>query len=219
MNVDVLKSFKNELPEHVSLVAVSKTKPISDIQLAYDAGHRVFGENRAFELEEKYAQLPNDISWHMVGHLQRNKVKSIAPFVDFIQSADSPRIIKEINKEARKNDRTINILLQIKIAAEDSKYGWDFKELTEYIESGPLSNYHNIQVSGVMGMATFTDDTEQVRSEFKKLKRYYDRLKSLYFSANKFKDISMGMSGDYKIAIEEGSNMIRIGSILFGERV
>lgn len=218
MNVEILKSFKNELPEHVSLVAISKTKPISDIQLAYDAGHRVFGENRAFELEEKYAQLPNDISWHMVGHLQRNKVKSIAPFVDFIQSADSPRIIKEINKEAKKNDRTINILLQIKIAAEDSKYGWDFKELTEYIESSPLSNYHNIQVSGVMGMATFTADTEQVRSEFKKLKSYYDRLKSSYFSAEKFKYISMGMSGDYKIAIEEGSNMIRIGSILFGER-
>lgn len=217
--MDILNyhQIKESLPSRVQLVAISKTKPDEDIMVLYGEGQRVFGENRVQELTEKHDRLPKDIIWHMVGHLQRNKVKDIAPFVDTIQSGDSKRILKAINKEAEKNNRIIKVLLQIKIADEDSKYGWDFGTLLEYLEEGPLFDMRNIMIRGVMGMATFTDNEDQVAQEFKTLKEYYLILKEKYFGDN-FKHISMGMSGDYPIAIEEGSTMIRLGSSLFGER-
>lgn len=217
--MDILNyhQIKESLPSRVQLVAISKTKPDEDIMALYGEGQRVFGENRVQELTEKHDRLPKDIIWHMVGHLQRNKVKDIAPFVDTIQSGDSKRILKAINKEAEKNNRIIKVLLQIKIADEDSKYGWDFGTLLEYLEEGPLFDMRNIMIRGVMGMATFTDNEDQVAQEFKTLKEYYLILKEKYFGDN-FKHISMGMSGDYPIAIEEGSTMIRLGSSLFGER-
>lgn len=210
-----IRKYKEELPQNVTLVAVSKTKPASDVQQAYDAGQRIFGENKVQEMEAKWEELPKDIEWHMIGHVQRNKVKYMAPFVSLIEAVDSPRLLKEINKQAKNNERTIKCLLQIKIAEEDSKFGMNEADAKELLASEAFKNYKNILVVGLMGMATFTDDEAQIRNEFKKLKRIYDDFSK---TQKNFSVVSMGMSGDYKIAVEEGSTMIRIGSSIFGER-
>lgn len=210
----------NELQStNTTLVAVSKTKPNEAIQELYDQGQRDFGENKAQELTPKYEELPKDIRWHMIGHLQTNKVKYIAPFVHLIHSVDSQKVLKEINKEARKNDRVIDCLLQFKIAEEDTKYGFDANTAKQMLDSEAYANYNNIRIVGVMGMATFTDDEVQVRQEFKRLHTIFEQLQKDYFANEpSFKEISMGMSDDYKIAIAEGSTMVRIGTLLFGER-
>jgi len=220
MNIaENIKQLRNELGEGVKLVAVSKTKPASDIQEAYDAGQRIFGENRPQEMQSKHEELPKDIEWHMIGHLQSNKVKYIAGFVDMIHSIDKLSTLKEINKRAQQNDRTIKVLLQMHIAEEESKFGMDEKGLIELIESEKFKNYKNISVVGLMGMATFTDDEAVIRKEFQNLKRIFDKVKDSHFAdKEEFKILSMGMSGDYEIAIEEGSNMVRVGSMIFGER-
>lgn len=212
-----LKEIKDNIPENVTLVAVSKTKPVEMITEAYDSGHRIFGENRAQELAEKYEQLPKDIKWHMIGHLQRNKVKFIAPFVELIHGVDSLRLLKEINKQAAKNDRVQDVLLQFHIAQESSKFGFDLQEVKDMLGSPDYLDLNNIRVRGVMGMATFTSDSRQVREEFHFLKKAFDELREKHFS-NEFDIVSMGMSGDYEIAIEQGSNMIRVGSSIFGSR-
>ncbi|MCF8218516.1 MAG: YggS family pyridoxal phosphate-dependent enzyme [Bacteroidales bacterium] len=214
-----IETFKNKLPENVTLVAVSKTKPLEDIREAYDSGHRVFGENKAQELKDKQPELPDDIQWHFIGHMQTNKVKYIAPFVSLIHSVDRFKVLKEINKQAQKNDRVIPCLLQFHIAEEDTKFGFDWAEVKEMLDSEAYQNLTNIRIDGVMAMATFTQDTEQIRREFRQLKSFFDRLQSDYFSESAhFKEISMGMTNDYQIAIEEGSTMLRIGSALFGAR-
>ena len=197
------------------MVAVSKTKPNTAILEAYQTGHRIFGENKVQELTEKYESLPKDIEWHMIGHLQSNKVKYIAPFVSLIHGVDSFKLLKEINKRAAQNERVINCLLQIHIAEEDTKFGFDEKEVIELIKSEAFQDLKNIKVVGLMGMATFTDNENQIRKEFKSLKKIFDKLSTLYFQLS---TLSMGMSGDYQIAIEEGSTMIRVGSSIFGER-
>lgn len=210
-----LAELKESLPEGVTLVAVSKTKDDAAIMEAYRAGHRVFGENRVQELTAKYERLPKDIQWHMIGHLQRNKVKYLVPFVSLIQGVDSPRLLREIDKRGRKAGRVIDCLLQVHIAEEDSKFGFDREELEELLAGGSLLVMDHVRVRGMMGMATFTDNTAQVRREFASLKALYDR----WLEADPRADIlSMGMSGDYRIAIEEGSNMVRIGSSIFGAR-
>ncbi|WP_318308771.1 YggS family pyridoxal phosphate-dependent enzyme [Flagellimonas crocea] len=212
---DNLNQIKSELPERVTLVAVSKTKPNEDILEAYEAGQRVFGENKVQEMVQKWEDLPKDIDWHMIGHVQRNKVKYMAEFVSLIHGVDSPRLLKEINKQAKKYNRVIPCLLQIHIAEEDTKFGLDKAELEKLIESDAFKAMENIKIVGLMGMATFTDDENQVRKEFAQLKSMFENLKT------KLDDItilSMGMSGDYQIAIEEGSNMVRIGSSIFGAR-
>ena len=212
---DNLNQIKSELPERVTLVAASKTKPNEDILEAYEAGQRVFGENKVQEMVQKWEDLPKDIDWHMIGHVQRNKVKYMAEFVSLIHGVDSPRLLKEINKQAKKYNRVIPCLLQIHIAEEDTKFGLDKAELEELIESDAFKAMENIKIVGLMGMATFTDDENQVRKEFAQLKSMFGNLKT------KLDDItilSMGMSGDYQIAIEEGSNMVRIGSSIFGAR-
>ena len=215
----ILDEFRNELPKDVVLVAVSKTKPQELLMEAYDCGQRVFGENKVQELVDKHEKLPKDIKWHFIGHLQRNKVKYLAPFVDLIHSVESLRLLKEVNKQALKNNRIINVLLQFHIAEEDSKFGLSMEECVELLESDAYLGMQNIRVRGVMGMATFTKDHGQVRNEFKNLKKIFDDLKYSFLSTeNNFNLISMGMSGDYEIAIEEGSNMIRIGSTIFGAR-
>lgn len=202
-----------------TLVAVSKTKPTDAIQKLYDQGQRIFGENRVQEVTWKYEEMPKDIEWHLIGHLQTNKVKYIAPFIRMIHSIDSLKLLKEVNKQAKKNDRVIDILLQFHIASEDTKFGLNLKEARDIIESDFYKNAENINVVGVMGMATFTDNKDQVRREFQSLKKISDTLKTEFFEEkDDFKEISMGMSGDYKIAIEEGSTMVRIGSLLFGAR-
>ena len=210
-----LAELKESLPDGVTLVAVSKTKDDSAIMEAYEAGHRVFGENRVQELTAKYERLPKDIQWHMIGHLQRNKVKYLAPFVSLIQGVDSPRLLREIDKRGRQAGRVIDCLLQVHIAEEDSKFGFDREELEELLAGGSLREMEHVRVRGMMGMATFTDNTAQVRREFVSLKALYDR----WLEADPRADIlSMGMSGDYRIALEEGSNMVRIGSSIFGAR-
>lgn len=215
-----IEKFKNEeLPEGVKLVAVSKTKPNEDIMEAYNTGHLVFGENRVQELVTKYEELPKDIQWHMIGHLQSNKVKYIAPFVHLIHSVDKPKLLKVINKEAQKNNRIIDVLLQFHIAEEETKYGFDFDEATQLLKSEQFKEYVNVNVKGVMGMATFTDDMEKVRREFQHLADIFNKLKQSYFSEKPdFKEISMGMTNDYKVAIEEGATILRIGSLIFGRR-
>lgn len=212
--------FRESVPPNVTLVAVSKTKPNGDLQEAYDAGQRHLGENKIQEMTEKWETLPKDIKWHMIGHTQRNKVKYMAPYVHLIHSVDSPRLAKEINKQAGNNDRVINCLLQVFIANEDSKFGFDEQELIEFLESDAFKKLENININGLMGMATFTDDKDQVRAEFKTLKSLFDKIKSkgLLESRHEFKELSMGMTGDYRIAMEEGSTMIRIGSAIFGSR-
>ena len=211
-----LQSIFSSLPQNVTLVAVSKTKPISDLMEAYDAGQRVFGENKIQEMTEKWEQMPKDIQWHMIGHVQTNKVKFMAPFVSLIHGVDSLKLLQEINKQAAKQGRIINSLLQIHIAEEDTKFGFDEASLMEFLESGRLSNYPNVQINGLMGMASFSDDTLQVQNEFKQLKKCYDLTKNIIGSTCSI--LSMGMSGDYNLAIQEGSNMVRIGSLLFGAR-
>lgn len=214
------KIQKELLKTNTTLVAVSKTKPASAIQEMYDKGQRIFGENRVQEVVDKYETLPKDIQWHAIGHLQRNKVKYIAPFVSMIHSVDSARLLSEINKRAEENERVIDCLLQFHIAEEESKFGWQkVQEVLDFLNSSDFPKMKNIRIVGLMGMATFTDDTEQVRGEFKRLKGYFDELKNTFFSDNEaFKEISMGMSGDYQLAVEEGSTMVRIGSLLFGKR-
>ena len=215
---DNLKHIKSSLPEHVTLVAVSKTKPVSDIQQAYNAGQRVFGENKIQEMVSKQPQLPNDIEWHMIGHLQSNKVKYMASFVSLIHGVDSFKLIKEINKQALKHNRVINCLLQIKIASEDSKFGMTTEEASRIIQSEEFLALKNVSINGLMGMATFTDDESEVMKEFKFLKSTFDDLKILKNKNCDFQTLSIGMSGDYKLAINCGSNMIRIGSSIFGKR-
>ena len=210
-----LSSILNTLPESVTLVAVSKTKPISDLQQVYDEGHRIFGENRVQEMTGKWENMPKDIEWHMIGHLQRNKVKYMAEYVSLIHGVDSPRLLTEINKQAEKCKRTISCLLQVHIAEEDTKFGFDEKELLALLENEEFKTYKNVKIVGLMGMATFTEDMNQVRREFKSLKSLFSKLENNYPN---FTTLSMGMSGDYKIAIEEGSTMVRIGSSIFGKR-
>jgi PLP dependent protein len=219
MIVDRLSEIRDEIPKEVTLVAVSKTKPASDIQIAYDAGQRIFGENKVQELTAKEEALPKDIQWHFIGHLQSNKVKYIASFVSVIHAVDSLKLLKEINKQAIKNNRTIDCLLQFHIADEESKFGLDFEKAQELLGSREFVELQNVNIIGVMGMATFTKNEEQVRDEFQNLESYFNVLKSHYFKFNEdFRTISMGMSGDYRLAIEEGSNMIRLGSTIFGAR-
>lgn len=201
------------------LVAVSKTKPISAILQAYEAGIRDFGENKVQEITEKASQLPDDIKWHMIGHLQRNKVKFIAPFIHLIHSVDSLRLLKQINKEAEKVNRTINCLLQVYIANEETKFGWDKEELNSFLLGDEINSMNNIQIVGLMGMATNTSNEEVIREEFKTLKNLHDTLKKLPLPKNvEMREISMGMSSDYLLAQQEGSTMVRIGSAIFGFR-
>nr|WP_298994848.1 YggS family pyridoxal phosphate-dependent enzyme [uncultured Polaribacter sp.] len=210
-----LQNIKATLPKNVTLVAVSKTKPVEDLQEAYNAGQRIFGENRIQEMAEKYELLPKDIKWHMIGHLQSNKVKYMAHFVDLIHGVDKFSTLKEINKQAKKHDRVIYCLLQAKIAEEDSKFGLSFDEIENILASEKLKNLVNIKIIGLMGMATFTDDKQQLHKEFSSLKNLFDKLKT---DNQNLKTLSMGMSGDYQIAIENGSTMIRVGSSIFGKR-
>ncbi len=213
------KILKKLEPTATTLVAVSKTKPAEAIQELYDQGQRIFGENKVQELTWKYEALPKDIEWHAIGHLQTNKVKYIAPFVAMIHSVESLKLMKEINKQAKKNERVIEILLQFHIAEEDTKFGLDLSEAKEILNSDFYKNVENINVVGVMGMATFTDDKNQVQNEFRTLKNIFDQLKKEFFeSDDSFKEISMGMSGDYELAVAEGSTIVRIGSLLFGAR-
>ncbi|APY07430.1 YggS family pyridoxal phosphate enzyme [Winogradskyella sp. J14-2] len=212
---DNLQNIKSSIPEHVTLVAVSKTKPVSDLMEAYDAGQRIFGENKIQEMAEKYEQMPKDVQWHMIGHVQRNKVKYMAEFVSLIHGIDSFKLLKEINKQAKKYDRVIDCLLQIKIADEDSKFGMSANDATTLLYSDEFSELKNIKIVGLMGMATFTDNMTQVENEFRFLKTTFDQLKT---QNSKLKILSMGMSGDYKLAIECGSTMIRVGSSIFGAR-
>ena len=211
-----LQELKSVLPKQVTLVAVSKTKPVQDLMKAYDVGQRIFGENKVQEMVEKYQQMPKDIQWHMIGHVQRNKVKYMAPFVDLIHGVDSLKLLSEINKQALKNNRCINGLLQIKIAAEDSKFGMTKNDAIQLMKSSEFKNLKNIKIKGVMGMATFTDDQNKIRKEFETLKSTFSELKSIQDSMH---IISMGMSGDYPLAIECGSTMIRVGSHIFGARI
>ncbi|WP_149912609.1 YggS family pyridoxal phosphate-dependent enzyme [Sphingobacterium cavernae] len=216
-----IEEIQNELkPVGVTLVAISKTKPIEDIQEAYNAGQRIFGENMVQEMVEKYEVLPKDIEWHLVGHLQTNKVKYIAPFISMIESVDSIKLLKEINKHAVKNNRIIDCLLQIYIADEDTKFGLDHVELIELLESQEFAELENIRIRGLMGIATNTDNEKIIKEEFYELKMLFDGIKVSYFrKEDSFDTLSMGMSSDYKLAIEQGSNMIRLGSTLFGKRV
>lgn len=210
-----LQKIKATLPENVTLVAVSKTKPLEDLQVAYNAGQRIFGENKIQEMVDKYNALPKDIKWHMIGHLQSNKVKYMAHFVDLIHGVDKFKTLKIINKEAKKHHRIINCLLQAKIAKEETKFGLSFLEIKDILSSKEIEDLKNIKIVGLMGMATFTNDTVQLVEEFKSLKNFFNQLKIQYPNLN---TLSMGMSGDYKIAIENGSTMIRVGSSIFGHR-
>lgn len=213
-----LSFYKEEVGPEVTLVAVSKTKPNEDILEAYAAGQRIFGENKAQEMTTKYEALPKDIEWHMIGHLQRNKVKYIAPYVSLIHSVDSLRLLKEINKEAQKNNRTIPCLLQVYIAKEESKFGLDETEVVELLDNH-LLELPNIKIVGLMGMATNTDNEATIKNEFISLNVFFNRLKQTHFSNDQgFQVLSMGMSGDYSLAISCGSNMVRIGSAIFGSR-
>lgn len=219
MITENLLKIRNEIPDELKLIAVSKTKPVEVIMEAYDAGQRIFGENKVQEMCDKYEKLPKDIEWHLIGHLQTNKVKYIAPFVSLIHAVDSLKLLKEINKEAKKNKRVIDVLLQFHIAEEESKFGLDFSSATEILEDELFFNLENVRIVGVMGMATFTDNEEQITDEFRELANLFRIIKSHYFRFNpEFKEISMGMSSDYRIAIEEGSTMIRVGSSIFGGR-
>tara|TARA_R110002049_G_scaffold76883_5_gene197155 strand:+ start:6546 stop:7214 length:669 start_codon:yes stop_codon:yes gene_type:complete len=214
-----LQDIKASLPENVTLVAVSKTKPIADLQEAYDAGQRIFGENKIQEMVDKFDTLPKDIKWHMIGHLQSNKVKYMAHFVDLIHGVDKFKTLKEINKQAKKHNRVINCLLQARIAKEDTKFGLSFNEIETILESTELNDLENIKIVGFMGMATFTEDQEQLKEEFLLLKNFFDKHKKNTVTANcKLSVLSMGMSGDYKLAIQNGSSMIRVGSSIFGNR-
>lgn len=210
-----LQEIKATIPENVTLVAVSKTKPIADIQEAYDAGQRVFGENKIQEMVTKFDALPKDIEWHMIGHLQRNKVKYMGHFVNLIHGVDSFKTLQEINKQAKKHDRVINCLLQARIAKEETKFGLSFLEIDQIISSEELSELQHIKIVGFMGMATFTDNKEQLQEEFSSLAKFFKKNQE---KDPKLSTLSMGMSGDYQLAIKNGSNMVRIGSAIFGVR-
>lgn len=218
MEEKVMQEIKEELePYGTRLVAVSKTQSIPVLRAAYEAGQRDFGENRVAELVEKAEALPDDIRWHFIGHLQRNKVKYIAPFVHLIHAVDSFKLLKEIDKRAAAEERIIDVLLQFKIAEEDTKYGYAAEDVFAMLDRGKWQNHPHVRIVGVMGMATYTDDKEQVTREFSSLQQYFKRLKTTYFpDTPHFKEISMGMSGDYPIALKHGSTMVRIGSKLFG---
>jgi PLP dependent protein len=220
MNIqENLRNVLKEIPGGVKLVAVSKYKPVEAILEAHQAGQRIFGENKAQEMSAKYPELPKDIEWHFIGHMQTNKVKYIAPFVALIHSVDSLKLLKEINKQALNNDRTINCLLQFHIAEEETKFGFSLAEAEEMLNGIKFSELKNIKLCGVMGMATFTEDEGQVRKEFVLLRHFFQKLKEQYFATNEqFKEISMGMSGDFQIAIEEGATLVRIGTAIFGDR-
>ena len=210
-----IKNIKTEISSEVTLVAISKTKPNEDVMAAYETGHRIFGENKVQEMVEKWENLPKDNQWHMVGHVQRNKVKYMVTFVDLIHAVDSLKLLKEIEKQAKKSNRTIQCLLQIKIAEEDTKYGINVDKAEEILQSEAFQKMSHVKIVGLMGMATLTDNEEKIRKEFSFLKDTFDELQKKQPS---FTTLSMGMSGDYKIAIECGSNMIRVGSSIFGER-
>ena len=214
-----IETIKKNLPKGVKLVAVSKTKPNADILEAYHTGHKIFGENKVQDLVQKYEQLPKDIEWHFIGHPQTNKVKFIAPFVHLIHGVDSIKLLKVIDSEAKKNHREIACLLQFHIAEEDTKFGLTLNEAREILDNNEFKSLNNVVIAGVMGMATYTENSEQIRNEFKLLSTIFKALKNEYFSGVKsFTEISMGMSDDYEIAIEEGSTLIRVGSKIFGER-
>ena len=210
-----IKKIKAELPEHITLVAVSKTKSNDEILEAYHAGQRVFGENKIQEMTQKWSELPKDIEWHMIGHVQRNKVKYMAAYVALIHGVDSLKLLKEINKQAKKEQRVISCLLQMHIAEEETKFGFDGNELKALIDSRVLQELEHVKIKGLMGMATFTENAEQIRKEFKTLRTLYLALRT---ELPDITELSMGMSGDYSIAIEEGSTMVRIGSSIFGAR-
>ena len=218
---DNIKRVKNEISVFgVALIAVSKTKPVEDLREAYNAGQRIFGENIVQELVEKQEVLPKDIQWHLIGHLQTNKVKYVAPFISMIESVDSVKLLQEINKYAEKNDRVIDCLLQIYIADEETKYGLGFDEAIELLRSEEFAALKHIRVRGLMGIATNTENEKQIKEEFYELKTFFDGIKQSYFRKDgSFDTLSMGMSSDYKIAIEQGSNMVRLGSTIFGKRV
>ena len=213
-----LLNIKATLPKQVTLVAVSKTKPVSDLMEAYEAGQRIFGENKIQEMTEKWEQMPKDIQWHMIGHVQTNKVKFMAPFVSLIHGVDSLKLLQEINKQAKKNNRTIDCLLQIYIAEEETKFGLDEEELTSLLSSNEFQELKNIQIVGLMGMATFTANKDQIKKEFLHLKSIFDTTKNLKSEICNLNTLSMGMSSDYQLAIECGSTMVRIGSSIFGGR-
>jgi pyridoxal phosphate enzyme (YggS family) len=220
MNIsDNLHNIKDNLPGTVKLVAVSKFHPVEAIQKAYDAGQRIFGESRMQEISRKHERLPKDIEWHFIGHLQTNKVKAIVPYTHTIHSVDSWKLLHEIEKQAAGMGKHIRCLLEIHIAEEESKYGLSFNACRQLLEEGSWKQLEYACIAGVMGMATFTDDEEQVRKEFRSLRLFYEELKDKFFRNNElFTEISMGMSDDYKIAIDEGSTMIRTGSSIFGQR-
>lgn len=220
VNTKQYQALKAELDEqNVKLVAVSKTHNISTIKQVYDLGQRIFGENKAQEMSEKQPQLPEDIEWHFIGHLQRNKVKDIAPFVRMIHSVDRLKLANEIEKEARKEDRVIDCLIQVHIAEDETKFGIDPGEVASLVQSITNGDYNHLRICGLMGIATLTDDREQIHSEFQGLRQQFDELKQDYFSeAGYFKELSMGMTSDYDLAIEAGSTMVRVGSYIFGER-
>jgi PLP dependent protein len=214
-----LSALKNQLPDHCKLIAVSKTQPVEKIKEAYETGHRIFGENKVQELVPKQEALANDIEWHLIGHLQSNKVKYIAPFVSLIHAVDSVRLLEEINKQGSKINRIIPCLLQLHIAEEESKFGFSENEVTEFFSTANFSSLTHIHIQGLMGMATFTDNKDQIRKEFKGLKSFFEKLKSSSLPKQvNMKELSMGMSSDYQIAVEEGSTLVRIGTAIFGER-
>ncbi len=222
--MDIAQNIKNIniklTPTNTKLVAVSKTKPAEMIQEAYDSGWRRFGENKVQEMVEKHETLPKDIEWHLIGHLQSNKVKYIAPFVSLIHGVDKAKLLKEINKQAAKHNRVVNCLLQLHIAQEDTKFGLSFAEAKEILASDGFAQMKNVSVVGVMGMATFTEDETQIRNEFRSLKTFFDEIKGEFDHLPNvdLQEISMGMSGDYEVAIQEGSTMVRVGSAIFGAR-
>lgn len=220
MNIEKYKQLTTELaPYGARLVAVSKTKPVEDILQLYHAGQRIFGENKVQELVSKYEALPKDIEWHLIGHLQTNKVKYVAPFVSLIQSVDSLKLLQEIDKQAAKNNRTINCLLQVYIASEETKFGLDETELISLLNSSEFAALNNIRICGLMGMATNTTNERQIESEFARLKNIFNTLQSRYFTqAPYFCELSMGMSSDYQLALQQGATLVRVGSILFGTR-
>lgn len=215
---DNLHKIKSSLPPQVTLVAVTKTHPVNKLQEVYDAGHKIFGENKVQEMVDKYEALPKDIEWHLIGHLQTNKVKYIAPFVALIHSVDSLKLLQEINKQAEKNNRIINCLLQIYIAKEETKFGLSFEEAEQLIASAELKALKNIKITGFMGMATNTENKEQIASEFRSLKLFFDKFFNFSIFNFQLTNLSMGMSSDYKLAIDSGSTLIRVGSSIFGQR-
>ena len=213
-----LLKIKSSLPKHVTLVAVSKTKPVDDLMVAYDSGQRIFGENKIQEMTEKWEQMPKDIQWHMIGHIQTNKVKFMVPYVSLIHGVDSLKLLEEINKQALKNNRIIDCLLQIYIAEEETKFGLNDEELNELLASESFKNLNNIKIVGLMGMATFTENQNQIKKEFEHLKSIFDTVQNLNTKNCHLTTLSMGMSGDYQLAIACGSTMVRIGSSIFGGR-